>query len=82
MKNQPQNIKVNSKIFVKKNYLLLLAGIFFIAFGYLIMIGGGSENPNEFNPNIFSFQRITLAPLSCLIGFITIIFAIMWRPKA
>ena len=45
------------------------------------MIGGGSEDPNVFNPAIFDFQRITLAPVSCLLGFVVIIFAIMWRPK-
>ena len=45
------------------------------------MIGGGSEDPKVFNPAIFDFQRITLAPLVCLIGFVTIIVAIMWRPK-
>jgi hypothetical protein len=45
------------------------------------MIGGGSKDPNVFNPAIFDFQRITLAPISCLIGFVTIVVAIMWRPK-
>jgi len=67
--------------FTKRNYYLLLAGIFFIALGYVLMIGGGSEDPNFFNPEIFNFQRITLAPLCCLAGFVTIIFAIMLRPK-
>lgn len=67
--------------FTKKNYYLLLAGIFFIGLGYLLMIGGGSDDPNVFNPAIFDFQRITLAPVCCLVGFVTIIFAIMWRPK-
>jgi hypothetical protein len=68
--------------FTKKNYYILLAGIVLIALGYILMIGGGSKDPNEFNPEIFSFQRITLAPMICLIGFVTIIVAIMWRPKA
>jgi hypothetical protein len=67
--------------FTKKNYYILIAGIFFIALGYLLMIGGGSKDPNVFNPAIFDFQRITLAPISCLIGFVTIVVAIMWRPK-
>ena len=67
--------------FTKKNYYVLLAGIFFIALGYLLMIGGGSDDPNVFNPEIFNFQRITFAPICCLIGFVTIIVAIMWRPK-
>lgn len=67
--------------FTKKNYYILVTGIVLIALGYVLMIGGGSEDPNEFNPAIFSFQRITLAPMVCLIGFVTIIVAIMWRPK-
>jgi hypothetical protein len=67
--------------FSKNNYYLLLAGIFFIGFGYLLMIGGGSEDPNVFNPAIFDAQRITVAPICCLIGFVTIIVAIMWRAK-
>ena len=66
--------------FSRKNYLILLAGIFLIGTGYLLMIGGGSDDPNVFNPEIFSFRRITLAPLVCLAGFVTIIVAIMWRP--
>ncbi|MBX3163178.1 MAG: DUF3098 domain-containing protein [Bacteroidetes bacterium] len=68
--------------FTKKNYYILLAGIALIALGYILMVGGGSEDPNVFNPAIFNFQRITLAPMVCLAGFITIIFSIMWRPKA
>lgn len=67
--------------FTKKNYYVLVAGIAFIVLGYILMIGGGSEDPNVFNPAIFNFQRITLAPMFCLLGFVTIIVAIMWRPK-
>ena len=67
--------------FTKKNYYVLLTGILMIALGYILMIGGGSEDPNVFNPEVFNFQRITLAPMVCLIGFVTIIVAIMWRPK-
>jgi uncharacterized membrane protein len=67
--------------FTRKNYLILLAGLLMICLGYVLMIGGKSENPNVFNPEIFNFQRITLAPIVCLIGFVTIIVAIMWRPK-
>ncbi len=67
--------------FSKKNYLLLITGTVIVFIGYLLMIGGGSDDPNVFNPAIFDFQRITLAPMVCLIGFILIIVAIMWRPK-
>jgi uncharacterized membrane protein len=68
--------------FTKKNYYVLIAGIILIILGYILMIGGKSEDPEKFNPEIFSFQRITLAPMVCLIGFVIIIVAIMWRPKA
>ena len=68
--------------FTKKNYLLLLAGIFLISLGYILMIGGGSDDVNVFNPEIFSFQRITLAPILSLAGFVVILFAILWREKA
>ncbi len=76
-----QVISVSIPTFNKNNYFILLAGLVLIATGYLLMIGGGSEDPNLFNPEIFNFQRITLAPICCLIGFVAIIFAIMWRPK-
>lgn len=78
----PLNTLIKMKTtFTKKNYYILIAGIFFIALGYILMIGGGSKDPNVFNPAIFDFQRITLSPISCLIGFVTIVVAIMWRPK-
>ncbi|MDI9339274.1 MAG: DUF3098 domain-containing protein [Sediminibacterium sp.] len=66
--------------FAKKNYILFLAGIALIALGYILMMGGGSEDPEVFNPAIFDFRRITLAPIVCLAGFVTIIVSIMWRP--
>lgn len=65
----------------KENYKILLAGIGLIALGYILMIGGGSDDPNIFNPEIFSAQRIVVAPVVCLAGFTTIIFAIMRKSK-
>jgi hypothetical protein len=67
--------------FTKKNYYILIAGILLIGLGYLLMVGGGSDDPNVFNPAIFDFQRITLAPIVCLLGFATVIVSIMWRPR-
>ena len=67
--------------FSKQNYLLFLAGLGLIVLGYILMIGGGSPDPNVFNPAIFDTQRVTIAPMVCVLGFVTIIFAIMWRPK-
>lgn len=66
----------------RENYKILLAGIILIVAGYLLMVGGGSDDPNTFNPEIFSTQRITVAPIVCLAGFVTIIVAIMRKPKA
>jgi hypothetical protein len=65
--------------FSKNNYYLMILGSALIAAGYLLMMGGGSDDPHVFNPDIFSFRRITLAPIVCLAGFVTIIFAIMRR---
>ncbi len=67
--------------FGKQNYQILIGGFALIVLGYLLMIGGGSDDPNVFNPAIFDTQRITIAPMLCLAGFVTIIVAIMWRPK-
>jgi len=72
----------NKFVFTRKNYMLMLIGLGIIILGYLLMIGGGSEDPEVFNPEIFSFRRIVLAPLVSLAGFVFEIYAIMWRPKA
>ena len=63
------------------NYLWVLIGIAFILIGFLLMIGGGSNDPDVFNEAIFSFRRITLAPILVLIGFGVEIYAIMKKPK-
>jgi hypothetical protein len=67
--------------FGRENYMLLLIGLVFIIAGFLLMIGGGSKDPKVFNPDIFSFRRITLAPILILAGYIIEIFAIMRKPK-
>ena len=67
--------------FTKKNYYILVSGILLVFLGYVLMIGGSSDDPNVFNPAVFNFQRITLAPIVCLLGFAAVIVAIMWRPK-
>ena len=65
----------------KENYILLIIGFLIIVTGFLLMIGGKAENPNEFNPEIFSFRRITLAPIVVLLGFVFEIWAIMKKPR-
>lgn len=63
-----------------ENYKLLAIGFAIIVAGFLLMLGGKSEDPNEFSDKIFSFRRITLAPIVVLIGFIFEIWAIMKKP--
>jgi len=65
----------------KENYLYLIIGFVIIVLGFLLMIGGKSDDPNSFNGDkIFSFRRITLAPILVLIGFAFEIWAIMKKP--
>lgn len=67
----------------KENYILLIIGFAIIVLGFILMIGGKSPDPAVFNEDeIFSFRRITLAPIVVLIGFIFEIWAIMKKPKS
>ncbi len=66
--------------FGKRNYKFMLFGIFFIALGFILMSGGGSDDPNVFNEEIYSFRRIRIAPLIVIIGFIIEIYAILTKP--
>ena len=68
-------------IFGKRNYKFMFIGIVFIALGLILMSGGGSDDPNVFNPEIFNFRRIRLAPTLILIGFSIQIYAILLNPK-
>jgi len=65
----------------RENYKLLAVGFVIIIIGFLLMLGGRSENPAEFSEDIFSFRRITLAPIVVLAGFAFEIWAIMKKPK-
>ena len=67
--------------FTKMNYILVLVGIALVALGMILMIGGGSDDPDVFNPKMFDFQHITLAPILVLAGFVVEIIAIFWKPK-
>ena len=64
----------------KENYRLLAIGFVIIVIGFLLMLGGKSDDPSEFSDKIFSFRRITLAPVIVLAGFIFEIWAIMKKP--
>ncbi|MFB9055443.1 DUF3098 domain-containing protein [Mariniflexile ostreae] len=67
-------------VFGKKNYKFMFIGLICIALGFILMSGGGSDDPNVFNPEIFSWRRIHLAPTIVLIGFGFQIYAILLNP--
>ena len=68
-------------LFGKRNYVIMLVGLLFIVFGFILMSGGGSDDPNVFNEEIYNFRRIRLAPTLVLIGFAIEIYAILANPK-
>lgn len=68
-------------IFGKKNYLIMGIGLAVIAIGFILMSGGGSDNPAVFDASIFNFRRIHLAPALVLIGFAIEIYAILVNPN-
>lgn len=70
----------NEFVFGKKNYKWLFVGLAFIAVGFIIMSGGGSDDPNVFDPSIFHWRRIRLAPTLVLIGFGIQVYAILLNP--
>lgn len=75
-------MKTATFLFSRVNYILLFVGLALIALGYILMIGGGSEDPAVFNKEIFNKQRIGVAPVLLVLGFAVEIFAIMYHPKS
>ncbi|MDP3462083.1 MAG: DUF3098 domain-containing protein [Bacteroidales bacterium] len=78
--SKPQGVdpqKSDAFAFTRENYRWVLIGLGLIAIGFLLMIGGGSSDPDVFSEGIFSFQRMTLAPLLVLAGYGIEIYAIM-----
>ena len=65
----------------RENYKLMAIGFAIIIVGFIFMAGGKSNDPKVFSEDIFSFRRITVAPLIVLAGFIFEIYAIMKRPR-
>lgn len=74
-------MKEKDFIFKRKNYIFMLIGLAVIALGFLLMSGGGSDNPDVFKSDIFNFQRISLAPTLVLIGFAIEVYAILLNPN-
>ena len=74
--------KTNNSIFTRDNYRWMLIGIIVIAIGMFLMSGGASKDPNVFNKDeVYSFRRITLAPILIMAGLVLEIYAIFKRPK-
>jgi len=77
-------LKENSKFdfpIPKKSYAYIVIGLGIVVLGFLLMMGGGSDDPNIFDESIFSFRRVTLAPLVVLAGFCFVGWSIMRKPK-
>ena len=80
--HQKSKIENNAEFAIgKKNFKYIAIGVGILIIGFLLMTGGKSDNPNVFNPEIFNFRRITLAPIIVVGGFAFIIWAIMKKPK-
>ncbi len=75
----PANEGRNAFPFERRNYLFFLLGLGLLAAGYMLMSGGGVEDPNEFSKAIFSTRRITIAPLTVLLGYGVIFYSILKR---
>lgn len=80
-KKRKEAVKSNF-VFERKNYKFMLIGIAVIVLGFILMTGGGSDDPNVFNPEIYSWRRIRLAPALILIGFGIEVYAILLNPKS
>ena len=66
--------------FDRINYILLVVGMVIVVIGFILMSGAGSTE-SAYNPDIFSARRIKVAPVVCLIGFVSMIYAVMRKPK-
>ncbi len=80
-KNKEKNKLSGEFLFGKRNYTIMIIGVIIILIGFILMTGGGSDNPNVFNEDIYNFQRIRLAPTIVLIGLAVEIYAIMANPN-
>lgn len=83
MNKKPKSLPESEQsafVFGRRNYIFMFIGIAFILVGYLLMAGGGSDDPNVYNPEIYSWRRIRLAPTLVLLGFAIQVYAILLNP--
>lgn len=82
MSTKKTTVVHNTPLFSKENYMWMLAGLAVLAIGFFLMAGGKSSDPNVFKESeVYSFTRITLAPIFIIGGFVIEIVAIMKKPK-
>ena len=77
-----RNKKDEEMVFSWTNYKFMLLGVLLLVVGFVLMAGGGSDDPNAFNEAIFSWRRIVLAPIVVLLGFGVVGYSIFKKPKA
>ncbi|MFC4666211.1 DUF3098 domain-containing protein [Falsiporphyromonas endometrii] len=68
-------------LYNKKNYILMIISVLIIVVGFILMSGGGSPDGVTYNPEMFSWRRIVLAPFVCVVGFALMVYAIMAKPS-
>ncbi len=66
--------------FGNMNYILLAVGMLIVILGFILM-GGDSSTSEAFNPDIFSARRVKVAPVVCLLGFVSMIYAVVYKTK-
>jgi hypothetical protein len=77
--NVSTSVHKDTFVFTKKNYTIMVIGLIIVALGYMLMVGGNGPDPTKYYPEIFDFQRLTLAPIVILLGLAVEIFAIFYR---
>ena len=80
MDNQEEK-KEKTMVFSTVNYILMGAGLVLLAIGYILLAGGGSDDPDVFNPAMFDSRRLFVAPILIVLGFVVEIAAIMYKKK-
>ncbi len=66
--------------FGKMNFILLAVGMLVVILGFILM-GGDASTQEAYNPDIFSVRRIKVAPVICLVGFVSMVYAVVYKPK-
>lgn len=81
MENKEENNNKLGFAFGRLNYVLMGVGLAILALGYILLTGGGSDEPNTFNPAMFDNRRLVVAPILIVVGFVVEILAIMYKGK-